>query len=136
MKKSLQILLIEDDPDDVELFREALVDNKVLHAIDVIMQGDEVMPHFQRSSVRPEVILLDLNLPKIHGKEILKMLKSGDATKDIPVVILTTSSARTDVEYCLNAGAEKFVTKPTNTEGFDELVTTVLEVALAYQKEK
>jgi len=136
MKRSLQILLIEDDPDDVELFREALVDNKVLHAIDVIMQGDEVMPHFQRSSVRPEVILLDLNLPKIHGKEILKMLKSGDATKDIPVVILTTSSARTDVEYCLNAGAEKFVTKPTNTEGFDELVTTVLEVALAYQKEK
>src|SRR6185436_12762479 len=118
MKRSLQILLIEDDPDDVELFREALVDNKVLHAIDVIMQGDEVMPHFQRSSVRPEVILLDLNLPKIHGKEILKMLKSGDATKDIPVVILTTSSARTDVEYCLNAGAEKFVTKPTNTEGF------------------
>ena len=128
MKKSLQILLIEDDPDDVELFREALNDNHVLHDMHVVMQGDEVIPHLQQSSTLPEVILLDLNLPKIHGKEILKTLKSGDAFKDIPVVILTTSSAKTDIEFCLNAGAEKFITKPTNTEGFDQLVTAVIDI--------
>ena len=134
MKKSLQILLIEDDPDDVELFLDALKDNNVLHTIQVVMQGDEVIPHLEQSSVRPEVILLDLNLPKIHGKEILKILKSGDAFRDIPVVILTTSSARTDVEYCMNAGAEKFITKPTNTEGFDQLVTVITEIAMSKQK--
>ena len=136
MKKSLQILLIEDDPDDVELFLDALKDNNVLHTIQVVMQGDEVIPHLEQSPTRPEVILLDLNLPKIHGKEILKILKSGDAFKDIPVVILTTSSARTDVEYCMNAGAEKFITKPTNTAGFDQLVTTITEIAMSKQTEK
>lgn len=131
MKKSLQILLVEDDPDDVELFREALNDNKVSHSIDVIMQGDEVIPHLEQSSSLPEIILLDLNLPKVHGKEILRVLKSGNTYKDIPVVILTTSSTKSDVDYCLMIGAEKFITKPTNTDGFDQLVTSILEIASA-----
>src|SRR5580765_9026829 len=98
MKKSLQILLVEDDPDDVELFREALDDNRVLHSMHVITQGDEVIPHLEQSAILPEIILLDLNLPKVHGKEILKMLKSGEAFRNIPVVILTTSSIKSDVE--------------------------------------
>jgi len=134
MKKSLQILLVEDDPDDVELLKEALKDNRVLYSIDVVMQGDEVIPHLENTDILPEIILLDLNLPKIHGKEILKVLKSGNAFRDIPVVILTTSSTKTDIEYCLGAGAETFITKPTNTEGFDQMVTKIVEIASKQQE--
>jgi CheY-like chemotaxis protein len=75
MKKSIQILLAEDDPDDVEFFLEAMKENNVLHSTVVVMQGDEVIPHLENSVELPEVILLDLNLPKVHGKEILKQLK-------------------------------------------------------------
>ena len=131
MKKSLQILLVEDDPDDVELFREALKDNQILHSIDVVMQGDEVIPHLEKSSVLPEVILLDLNLPKVPGKELLKVLKSGEPFKNVPVVILTTSSSKADMEYCMCEGAEQFITKPTDKEGFDRMVTTIVEIASA-----
>ena len=73
----MHILLIEDDPDDVELLETAFVDNKIPASFTVIAQGDRVLPYLTETPLLPDVVLLDLNLPKIHGKEILANIKSS-----------------------------------------------------------
>jgi CheY-like chemotaxis protein len=127
--KTNHILLVEDDSDDIELFREALNDGGLLRKIDVIMQGDQVIPFLQKSKSLPDVIVLDLNVPKTPGKEILSLLKASDLYRDIPVVILTTSNSKIDMEECLDRGAKKFITKPVNTEGFQRMSKSILEIA-------
>lgn len=127
--KSNHILLVEDDSDDIELFREALEDGELRQKIEVIMQGDQVIPYLENSKTLPDIIVLDLNVPKTPGKEILSLLKASDSFRDIPVVILTTSNSKNDIEECLEKGAEKFITKPVNTEGFRQMKKSILEIA-------
>src|ERR1700755_165851 len=100
---AISILLVEDDPDDIELMQEALKDNNIEFNMQSISQGDHVLPHLQLSKNFPEIIVLDLNLPKLHGREVLIRLKESEKFKDIPVVILTTSSSLKEKEFCLNA---------------------------------
>ena len=125
--KICHILLVEDDPDDIELFQDAMKENGVKHRVDVIMQGDRVLPYLEKNGKHPDVIVLDLNLPKMPGKEILKLLKSSPEFTRVPVIILTTSNTKTDVDDCLSFGAEKFITKPVNTEGFREMAKTIAD---------
>ncbi|RAW00282.1 response regulator [Pseudochryseolinea flava] len=125
----LNILLIEDDQDDIDLMQDALNDNSVDCSIMVIKQGDKAIPYLESCKKFPDVILLDLNLPKIHGREILDSIKSSHSFKDIPVVILTTSSSKEDIESCLKAGANSFITKPYTVDGFKETVSAIIEVA-------
>jgi CheY-like chemotaxis protein len=122
------ILQVEDDADDVELMQDAFKDNGLDFAFEVISVGDRVMPWLEKAGRVPKVILMDLNLPKMHGKEILSILKSHPMFKSIPVVILTTSSSREDKEYCLKNGAVKVITKPSTVEGFRETVFLISEV--------
>jgi CheY-like chemotaxis protein len=127
MMKICHILLVEDDLDDIELFQEAMRENGPEHKVDVIMQGDRVLPYLEKKGQQPDVIVLDLNLPKMPGKEILKLLKSSPEFARIRVIILTTSNTKMDVEDCLDLGAEKFITKPVNTEGFREMAKTIAD---------
>ncbi|MFN8308868.1 MAG: response regulator [Chitinophagales bacterium] len=128
MTEPLILLLVEDDPDDIELFKELLSSHHVEHHLNVIIRGDEVLPYLEKCTTLPTEIILDLNLPKMHGKEVLKALKRHPRFHQIPVIILTTSAAKKDVEDCLNSGAEKFLTKPTNTSGFKNMIDAVVKV--------
>ena len=126
---AIYMLLVEDDPDDVELLNEALKENNIAYSMDTIKQGDEVLPHLEKSDRLPEVIILDLNLPKLHGREILPMIKSSRRFKDIPVVILTTSSAQSELDFCLKAGAHTFLTKPYTVDNFRTTVQAIVAAA-------
>ena len=127
--KLYHIVLVEDDPDDIELFKESLKDTQIPHQVHVIMQGDQVLDHLEKRKEKPDIIVLDLNVPKTPGKEILVLLKSSEVFKEIPVVILTTSSSKADMEFCMKSGAEKFITKPVNSDGFESMARTIFSIA-------
>ena len=125
----LNILLIEDDQDDIDLMQDTLNDNGVDFTLEVIKQGDRVIPYLEMCQSFPDIILLDLNLPKMHGREILERIRSAPDFKNIPVAILTTSSSREDIQFCLKAGANAFLTKPSTVDGFNETIAAILELA-------
>jgi CheY-like chemotaxis protein len=133
---TLNILLVEDDQDDVELMQDALRDNDIDFTMNVVKQGDKVIPYLQTCKNFPNVILLDLNLPKMHGREILSRIKLSEEFKHIPVAILTTSSSQSEKEFCLSAGATHFLTKPSTVEGFNKTIQTILKIALQHHREK
>ena len=125
----MKILLIEDDLDDIELLEEALKTHKVPYELDIIKEGDAAVNYIRTHEPCHDIIILDFNLPKIHGKEVLIEIKSVASYKNIPLLILTTSSAREDVEYSLKNGADKFLIKPTTMEQFKETVLTIVDLA-------
>ena len=124
------ILLVEDSPEDFETtaraFKKAGVSNNFVHCED----GDDALDYlFRRGnytdpkvSPRPGVILLDLNLPRTDGREVLAEIKANDELKTIPVIVLTTSSDERDIEYCYSCGANSYINKPVNLEGFLEAI--------------
>jgi len=129
LTKIINILLVEDDPDDVELLETAFHEYGTSAKFIVITQGDQVLPFLEGNNQLPDIILLDLNLPKVHGKVILANIKSITDFRNIPVVILTTSSAQSEIDYCLSAGAESYFTKPTSIKDFATIVGTVMAIA-------
>jgi DNA-binding response OmpR family regulator len=129
MIQPLDILLIEDDIDDVDLLKEALNDNKVHYNIEVIMEGDKVSNYLRGSEKLPGIIVMDLNLPKTDGKEILQEIRSTTPYIDIPIIVLTTSSSRDDIDYCNRMGISKFITKPATIEGWNTTINSILDVA-------
>ena len=134
MASPLNILLVEDDQDDVELMQDALRDNDIQFTMEIVRQGDKVLPYLKTCKNLPNVILLDLNLPKMHGREVLSRIKLSEDFKQIPVVILTTSSSQAEKEFCLSAGASQFLTKPSTVEGFNKTIDTIMKIALQGQK--
>ena len=126
----LEVLLVEDDPADVELTREALADSKLLTRLNVVEDGIEAM-HFLRrqgkyaDSPRPDLILLDLNMPKKDGREVLEELKEEEDLKSIPVVVLTTSEAEEDIVRSYNLGANCYIAKPVGLEQFMKVVKAI-----------
>ena len=133
---TLNILLVEDDQDDVELMQDALHDNGVDFHMDVVRQGDRVLSFLDACKKFPNIVLLDLNLPKMHGREVLSRIKLSSEFKHIPVVILTTSSSASEREFCLSAGATDFLTKPSTVEGFNQTIQTIKKIALKDQQDK
>lgn len=139
MSKPLEVLLVEDDEDDVLLTREALKDSKVIVSMSVAQDGEEALkrlrrqPPFETAPV-PELVLLDLNLPRVSGREVLKELKSDPALKKIPVVVLTTSAADTDVLKCYDLGANCYITKPVDFEQFQRIIKVIDEFWLTIVK--
>ena len=124
----LFILLVEDDPDDVELMRQALKDNEIDYDIEIINQGDKVIPHLEMCNKFPDVVVLDLNLPKLHGREVLTRIKSSMQFSSVPVAILTTASSKVERDHCLNLGADVFITKPSSVQGFNNMVASILSI--------
>ncbi len=127
MSKPLNILLIEDDIDDIELLELALNGNNVKYILDVVMEGDLVHPYINKSEKLPEIIILDFNLPKVHGRDVLKQIKSSEKFCKIPLIVLTTSSSKDDVDYAYSLGANKFITKPTTLEDFNSAISIIVE---------
>jgi CheY-like chemotaxis protein len=129
MKEALNILLVEDDPDDIDLFEYALEDNDVACQLEVIMEGDGVLPYLRGLVQQPDVVVLDLNLPKVPGREVLQLIKSAPQLRSIPVAVLTTSSAQEDADSCYALGADRFLTKPASQDGFTTTIRTIVELA-------
>lgn len=126
----IEVLLVEDSPADVRLTREALKEAKVRNNVHVAVDGVDAMDFLHRrgrhaNAPIPDLILLDLNLPKKDGREVLEDIKSHDRLKRIPVVILTTSQSEQDIleSYQLNANA--YVTKPVDLEQFLDVVKSI-----------
>jgi len=129
MTKPLDILLIEDDMDDVDLLKSALSDNNVHFQMEVIMEGDKVYSYLQNIKPLPGIIVMDLNLPKTDGKEILQEIKSYSPLLHIPIIVLTTSSSKEDIDYCTRMGISKFITKPATIEGWNSTIDSIVDVA-------
>jgi two-component system, chemotaxis family, response regulator Rcp1 len=128
----LEILLVEDNPGDVRLTREALKDGKVWTSLHVVENGQEALDFLYRrgkySEVpRPDLILLDLNLPKKDGREVLETIKTDNTLHLIPVVILTTSQAEEDLLKAYNLNANCYITKPVDFDQFIRIVRTIEE---------
>ena len=115
----LQILLVEDDPDDRDLLVEAFRRAGAPHALRIAEDGEEALDVVascasSRAAPLPDLVLLDLNLPRKSGFEVLEELKASEASRRIPVVVMTTSSAECDVERSYELGASCFITKPSD----------------------
>jgi chemotaxis family two-component system response regulator Rcp1 len=128
--KPIEILLVEDNPGDVDLAREALEDCKMHNRLHVVDDGEKAMAFLRRQDPytevpRPDLILLDLNLPRKDGREVLAEVKTDDDLKRIPVVILTTSRAEEDVLKSYNLHANCYITKPMNLDQFMHVVKSI-----------
>jgi chemotaxis family two-component system response regulator Rcp1 len=128
--RPVEILLVEDNPGDERLTREALKEGKVYSNLHWVKDGVEAMEFLRREGKykdvpRPDIILLDLNLPKKDGREVLHDIKNDDALKRIPVVVLTTSKAEEDVLRTYNLHANCYVTKPVDLEKFIVVVKSI-----------
>jgi two-component system, chemotaxis family, response regulator Rcp1 len=126
----IEVLLVEDSPGDVLLTREAFKDAKVLINLYVALDGIEAMAFLKRegnhaNAPRPDLILLDLNLPKKDGREVLAELKESPVLKSIPVVILTTSASEADIHGSYQHHANCYITKPVDLEGFLKVVKSI-----------
>lgn len=127
---TLNILLVEDDPADVELTMEALKDSKLWIKLSTVEDGEEAMSFLRKQgryldAPEPDLVLLDLNLPKKDGREVLKEIKEDPALKHIPVVILTTSSSETDIVQTYQLGANCYITKPVGLDQFTKVVSAI-----------
>jgi CheY-like chemotaxis protein len=123
----ISVLLVEDDPGDVLLIREAFADHKVGNVLSVVSDGVEAMQYVRGEGQhagreRPDLILLDLNLPRKNGAEVLAEIKGDEELSTIPVIVLTTSEAEEDVMSSYRLHANAFITKPVDFERFRDIV--------------
>lgn len=128
--RPVEVLLVEDNPGDVRLTQEAMKDGRVLVNLTVAADGVEAMEILKRSGIhaskpRPDLILLDLNLPKKNGREVLEEIKADDVLKRIPVIVMTTSKAEQDVHKAYNLNANCYVTKPVDLDDFLNVVRSI-----------
>jgi two-component system, chemotaxis family, response regulator Rcp1 len=128
--RPIEILLVEDNPGDVRLTKESLRESKVRNNLHVAPDGVAALAFLRREAgyvdvPRPDLILLDLNLPKKDGREVLAEIKADPALKTIPVVVLTTSSAEQDVLRSYELQAASYITKPVDLEQFITVVKSI-----------
>ncbi len=129
-EKKTEVLLIEDNPGDRRLIREAFDDGKMAVNLHTAQDGVEAVVFLRREgryadAPRPDLIILDLNLPKKNGHEVLAEIKADEQLKRIPVVVLTSSEADTDIAKCYNLHANCYIAKPVDLEQFSAVVQTI-----------
>jgi CheY-like chemotaxis protein len=130
--KVIDVLLVEDDPGDVLMTREAFLDHKLKNVLHVVDNGVDAMAFLRKEGEHagvptPDLVLLDLNLPKMDGREVLAQIKGDEELRSIPVVVLTTSEAEEDVLRSYQLHANAYVTKPVDFERFLEVVRKIDE---------
>ena len=135
----MQVLLVEDNPGDVRLTQEALKDAKVHLELNVVPDGVAAMEFLKREgkyagSPRPDLVLLDLNLPRKDGREVLAEIKSDPALQTIPVVVLTTSASEADILRTYMLHANCYISKPVDMEGFLTVVRSIDDFWLSVVK--
>ncbi len=138
-RDKLKILLVEDSPSDIDLTKEALEEGKIFHELFIVEDGIAAMQFLHKQgqykdAPRPDVILLDLNLPKKDGREVLVEVKSDEALKRIPVIVLTTSAAEEDICSTYEHYANCYITKPVDVEDFIRVLRSFSEFWLAFVK--
>jgi len=120
------ILIVDDDPDDVQFFCNALYEsNKPYYCISVT-NAEEALLFIETTLINPEFIFLDLNMPRVDGKECLIKLKSNPQSKDIPVIVYSTSSHKKEIEEVYKLGAAKFITKPDSMKVLINAISDIL----------
>jgi CheY-like chemotaxis protein len=137
--KAIEILLIEDNSGDARLAKEALRDAKVRNNLSWVPDGVDALAYLRREgkhadAPRPDLILLDLNLPRKDGREVLSEIKADDNLKRIPVVILTTSQAEEDILRAYHLNANCYITKPVDLDQFIKVVKTIEDFWLTIVK--
>lgn len=135
----IEILLVEDNPAAVRLTREALKEEKINNSLSVAKDGIEALAFLRREgayekAVRPDLILLDLNLPRKDGREVLKEIKEDENLKCIPVVVLTVSEAESDILKTYNLHANCYITKPIDLSQFSRVVKSIQDFWLTIVK--
>jgi CheY-like chemotaxis protein len=126
----IEVLLVEDDPGDVLLIKEAFDFNKVHNNLNVVNDGEQALAYLRREgeyakALRPDLVLLDLNLPRKDGREVLAEVKADERLRAIPIVVLTTSEAEEDVLKSYQLHANAYVTKPVDFERFVAIVRQI-----------
>ncbi len=135
----IEILLVEDNPGDVRLTEEALKEGKVINRLSVVGDGVEAMAYLRKEggyaeAVTPDLILLDLNLPRKDGREVLRDVKSDPALRKIPIVVLTTSKDERDILKSYDLHANCYITKPVDFEQFITVVRAIEDFWLTVVK--
>jgi len=130
MAKNIHILLVEDNEGDIVLTTEALDEGKVKNSISVVRDGWEAIQYLEQNegfedAQSPDLVLLDINLPKMNGHEVLKYIKSSDDLKHIPVIMLTTSSDEIDVMKSYENHSNCYITKPVDISNFLEVIASI-----------
>ena len=128
--KEVEILLVEDSPGDVRLTIEALKEAKIKNKLSVVQDGVDAMEFLQhkgsyKNAIRPDLILLDLNLPRKDGREVLAEIKNTPELRQIPVVVLTTSQAEVDILSAYDLHANCYITKPVDFKQFMSVVKSI-----------
>lgn len=134
-ENTAEILLVEDNPSDVELVLRALKRQQVAQNVVIVRDGEQAVDYvFGRGKYKdrsvddsPKVIFLDLKLPKLDGFEVLRLIKSDSKTRRIPIVVVTSSKEESDIMRCYDSGANSYIVKPVN---YDEFVQCIVETAL------
>lgn len=130
LRHHIEILLVEDNPGDIRLIVEVLKEGKITNHLNVVEDGEEALAYLRREgsyqhAIMPDIILLDLNLPKINGTEVLAEIKNDPLLRRIPVIILTTSEAEQDILKAYDLHANCYITKPVNLEQFLTVVRSI-----------
>ena len=125
----LNILLIEDDLDDIELLRDALLKQGVSYIMEDVNDGSKALDYIQLNKGNPDIIILDMNLPKVHGRDIIPAIRDSKNFSHVPLLILTTSSSPDDIDYAYKNGASKYLKKPATVDDIRETVETIIELA-------
>lgn len=130
LTRPIEVLLVEDNPGDVRLTREALKEGKVRNNLAVVENGVEALAYLRRegqyaSRTRPDLILLDLNLPRKDGREVLEEIKADASLRNIPVVVLTSSEAEQDILSAYALHANCYITKPVDLDQFVKVVKSI-----------
>ncbi len=134
--KTVDVLLVEDSEADIDLVREAIEGGKLLINVNVVRDGEEAMDYLRgqgkfKNATRPDLVLLDLNLPKKDGREVLREVKADPALSLIPIVILTTSSADEDILQSYQLHANAYIAKPVDFDSFIKIVNQLTEFWLS-----
>lgn len=130
MNNQIEIVLVEDNPDDAELTIRALKKNNISNSLIHLKDGAEALDFLgckgkfsdRKPNVNPKIILLDLKMPKVNGIEVIRQIKSDEQTKSIPVVVLTSSKEDPDVQTCYQLGVNSYIVKPVGFENFTKAV--------------
>ncbi|PSP93926.1 two-component system response regulator [Halobacteriales archaeon QS_4_62_28] len=135
----VEILLAEDNPGDVKLTKKALEQGQVLNNLHVVNDGVEAMAYLRQDNgyedaKRPDLLLLDLNMPRMDGREVLEAVKSDDSLRRIPVVVLTSSEAEEDIVQSYDLHANAYLTKPVDFDGFLDIVGRIEDFWLTVVK--
>lgn len=135
----MEVLLVEDNPGDVRLTREALKDGLIPKRLSVVHDGEQAVAFLKRegkyeAAPRPDIILLDFNLPKKDGGEVLEVIKADGDLRSIPVVVLTTSQAARDIQRAYDLHANCYITKPLELDRFMDVVKSIEDFWLTVVK--